>query len=136
MEVAVVMSPWHTVGAIAELFSWIGLGIGALCLVVWVITLATTGDWRETDAVRIEESQRRARWIADDGSLHERSLTPAEQHQLSGHDTFRVFYNVRSPDRMRLERTSHSVRLFRLLTIIFLGLGTLAVIVGFVVLFL
>ena len=136
MEVSVVASPWQTIGAISELFSWLGLGIGVICLVVWLTALAVAGDWRQTDAVRIEGTSDHARWITDDGALHERPLTPAEQRELAGRDSFRVYYSARSPERMRLDRTSHTVRLFRLLTIIFLAVGTLAVLVGFVVLFL
>lgn len=144
-------NPLHTIGAVADLFGWIGFTIGVLCLVAWLITRAVHGTWFETDAVLVDDetdnvqgdggasprhSARRARWITDEGTLHERALTSEELRMLGDRESFRVFYKPRSGDHMRLEAASHSVRVLALLTAIFLGLGVLSLVIGFVVLFL
>ncbi|GAB3615460.1 hypothetical protein GCM10027416_00170 [Okibacterium endophyticum] len=130
-----VVSPWHAIGTAAELFSWFGFSLGAVFLFCWLIARVTSGTWHETDAVRVEDG-RIARWIVDDGSLHERTLTPEERRMLGRSESFRVFYNSKHPERMRLERTGHGVRVFRLLTLILIGVGVLSLILGFVALFL
>ena len=121
-------------GLIAELFSWIGLGVGLLFLGAWgVVALARTA-WVATDAVVLDDGFT-ARWLTEEGELHERRLEAWELHDVDDPEQVAVLYRRYSPDRMRLASANHGGRTLGILAIVFLGVGAVALI-GSVVLML
>ncbi|GAB3121995.1 hypothetical protein [Glaciibacter psychrotolerans] len=109
-------------GLLAELFTWIGLVVGGLCLVALLITRSASARWIETDAIVVEEKGGVLRWMSGDG-LHECSLTPSQREELQHVEGLRVYYRPGQPERIRFERTGHGEKTARLLTWLMLGLG-------------
>ena len=121
-------------GNLAELFSWIGLGLGAVFLVLWLIVRSVSGRWIETDAEVVNDSGAVClRWMSVDG-LHERQLSAADHAQLHQADRVRLFYSQHAPDRIRFDRIGHGENTLRLLTGLLLGLGAVAFVASMVLL--
>ncbi|HWR86161.1 MAG TPA: hypothetical protein VN200_09225 [Rhodoglobus sp.] len=110
-------------GLIAELLSWIGLGLGIPLGVAWLLVRVAVSHWERTDAVIV--GGRLLRWLDRDGAIHERELEGWEAEELGDADHTTV---VARGDRARLLDAPHPGRLLALLTIVFLGLGVAAVI--------
>jgi hypothetical protein len=122
-------------GNLAELFSWIGLGLGLVFLVLWLIVRSVSGRWIETDAEVVNESGAAClRWMSIDG-LHERPISAADRDQLHDADRVRLFYSQHAPERIRFDRIGHGENTLRLLTGLLLGLGAVALVASIVVLF-
>ena len=121
-------------GNLAELFSWIGLGLGVVFLVLWLIVRSVSGRWIETDAEVVNDSGAVClRWMSRDG-LHERRLSAADHDQLHQADRVRLFYSQHAPDRIRFDRIGHGENTLRLLTGLLLGLGAVAFVASMVLL--
>jgi len=121
-------------GNLAELFSWIGLGLGTVFLLLWLIVRSVSGRWIETDAEVVAGSgDIRLRWMSRDG-LHERQLNSLEHEQLNRTDRVRLFYSQHTPERIRFDRIGHGESTLRLLTGLLLGLGALATVLSIVLL--
>ena len=110
-------------GLIAELFSWIGLGVGLFFLGAWGIARLMRLAWVATDAVIIEGDT--ARWMTEDGELHERPLEPWERREAGNAEHLEVHYYRYSPKRMRVASASHAGRTFGILAAVFLGIGAI-----------
>ena len=122
---------------LAELFSWIGLILAALCFFVLLVLRSTRGGWDETEAVIITvDGQPQLRWMAIDGTLHSRELHPDEAASLADPEQLHVHYNRRSPHRVRFDVVGHGEKVLRALAFIFLGIGATSLIVSLVALFL
>ncbi|TQL48092.1 hypothetical protein FB562_1173 [Homoserinimonas aerilata] len=127
------MSGSDFLGPLLELFSWIGLTLGAACLVVALIIRAVSGRWVETTAVVVHESgSAAARWLADDGTIHSRPLDPAEAAQLTASDDVMVFVSVVRPERMRLHRRGGGEQTLMFLALLLGGVGIVASVASFV----
>lgn len=124
------------VGILAEVFTWIGLVPGILCLLaLWMLRLAR-GEWVETEAVVVEgERGQRLRWMSHDGAMHARGMTAAERERAVDADALRIHYRRRSPSRAHLDPIDQDMRTLRLLSFILLGVFVLATIVSLAVLF-
>ncbi len=122
-------------GNLAELFSWIGLGLGLVCLLLWLMVRSASGRWIATDAEVIDAAgSPTLRWMSSEG-LHERALSAAEAAQCDPAERVRLFYSQHAPDRIRYERVGHVENTLRLVAGLLLGLGALALIASIVVLF-
>jgi len=126
------MSMHDALGLLAELFTWIGLAVGGVFGILWLVALSMRTLWVETDAVVVgEASEARLRWIGEDGALRERALEPWELDELAGDDHCRVLHRG---EHARLKGAPHPGRALGVLAIVFLGLGLAAVVLSFVLL--
>jgi hypothetical protein len=122
--------------ALIEIFSWVGLGLGALLAGVALIMYLFDGTWLPTRAV-IEDSPegRVARWFGDDAGVGEAYLTPEQTDRIGSADMADVFVRRGSSDRMRLTQGSPAVRAVARLAVGMLALGAVAVVTSLVLLF-
>ena len=121
---------------LAELFTWIGLLLGAGCLTAMLILRAARSGWVETDAVIVDENgSEQLRWMTTDGELHKRDLHPDERSTIADPDELHVHYHRRAPHRVRFEVVGHGEKVLRALGLILVGIGVLSFIVSLVALF-
>lgn len=127
----------ETIDAIVEIFSWVGLGAGALLAVVALVMRVVDGTWLPARAVVEDvDDGRVARWFDDEaGGVGEAHLTPEQEHAIGDRQTADIFYRRGSRNRMRLTQGSPAVRAVALLAAGLLALGAIAVIVSLVLLF-
>ena len=124
------------VGILAELFTWVGLVLGAICLSIVFIIRASRAHWIETDAVIVEGAGSiQLRWMTIDGQLMIRELDSYERDAISDPDSLTIHYNRRSPSRARFEVVGHGEKVLWIIGLILFGLGIVAAIVGLIVLF-
>lgn len=125
----------HLVEVLAEVFTWVGLGLGGLCFITLLIVQVSGGRWVETDVITIGEvGQERLRWMSADG-LHERLLDSGEAESLRHHPEHRLFYSRRDPSRIRFDAVGHGEKTLRLLSWLLLGIGAVALVVSIVLIF-
>ena len=97
------MNTVDVLGAIGEVLSWIGLGIGLPALLVALLVKAGDGRWVPVVLVLVPEGSRiRARWYAAN-NFWERLLTADEALLWRGRETADAFISERHPHRMRSE---------------------------------
>ena len=122
--------------AVVEIFSWVGIGLGALLAGVALVIYLFDGTWLPVRAV-VEESEhgRLVRWFDEDGRVNEARLSHDEAHALEGKDMADIFYRRGADGRMRLTQRSPLVRAVVLLAMGLIGLGLVALIVSWVLLF-
>jgi hypothetical protein len=122
-------------GLLLETLSVLGLALGGLFLLIALAVRASDGDWVETTAVLVGDSDGgdvEARWMTEDGSLHSRRLDSGEAADLGDADAAPVFYKRRSPDRIRFHRKHEGERLFLVLAAILGGVGVASVVASWV----
>jgi hypothetical protein len=128
-----VSSVQEVVGIGAELFIWLGLGGGALCFLILLLVRAVRGTATSSEGVLTETpSGTQLRWLADDGLLRSRPLTESEATEDKDLDELFVYYRRRSPDTVELEPVDHAEGVLRMLGLILLGVGVLAMLISFV----
>jgi hypothetical protein len=121
------------VGLGAELFTWLGFGGGAFCFITLLLVRAVQGRPTSSEGVLTETpTGTQLRWLADDGLLRSRPLTDLEATETASVDDLFVYYRHRSPDSVELQPVDHAEGVLRMLGLILLGVGVLAVIVSFV----
>ena len=122
--------------AVVEIFSWVGIGLGALLAGVALVIYLFDGTWLPVRAV-VEESEhgRLVRWFDEDGQVNEAHLSHDQAHALAGKDMADIFYRRGALGRMRLTQRSPLVRAVVLLAMGLIGLGLVALIVSWVLLF-
>jgi hypothetical protein len=123
---------------ITELFGWIGIGAGALMLVVGYVRGAFFRGWRETlGVVVLDDAGHRAyRWLGDDNVLYQAPAHEDETQSLEPGDELTVYVNPRDPAVGRADEPTHEGRAFRTTGWILLGAGLLAIVLQIVLLFL
>jgi len=79
--------------AVVEIFSWVGIGLGALLAGVALVIYLFDGTWLPVRAV-VEESEhgRLVRWFDEDGQVNEAHLSHDQAHALAGKDMADIFY--------------------------------------------
>ncbi|WJL96216.1 hypothetical protein QSU92_03155 [Microbacterium sp. ET2] len=125
------------VNAVLEIFSWVGLGLGGVVLLVAAILALADGTW-EPVTVMIDdddEGGRIARWFGSDGEVGEAHLTPEQLRALEGQDSASAFARRDSPGRMRLTRGSPLVRFVAWFGVGLAALGLLALVISWILLF-
>ncbi|NYF17582.1 hypothetical protein HDC37_002427 [Microbacterium sp. AK009] len=125
------------VNAVLEIFSWVGLGLGGVVLLVGVILALADGTW-EPVTVMIdddEEGGRIARWFGSDGEIGQAHLTPEQLTALEGQDSASAFARRGYSGRMRLTRGWPVVRFVAWFGVGLTGLGFLSLVVSWILLF-
>ncbi|MCS5718514.1 DUF3592 domain-containing protein [Herbiconiux sp. CPCC 205763] len=126
------------VSLITELFSWIGLGAGALLLVAGLLRGAYFRGWSETLGVVVIDANGDLayRWLGEDGLLYEAPSIDDDTQVLEPGEDVTVYVSPRDPSVGRIDNPKHEGRALRTTAWILLGLGGLAVVLQFVLLFL
>ena len=126
----------NALDAIVEIFSWVGLGLGAAVALLALIAYAADGTWVPVRAVVERLGERTVvRWFDGDGGVNEAALSEAQLHEVGARDMVDLWARVGHADRMRLHRRSPFVRGLTLLAGVLLGVGALALAVSLVMLF-
>ncbi|NQX36487.1 DUF3592 domain-containing protein [Herbiconiux sp. VKM Ac-2851] len=128
--------PVDALSLITELFSWIGIGLGVLLLVVGYVRGAFFRNWPETLGVVVldDTGQLVYRWMGEDGVLYEAPCSDDHGHSPEPGDDVTVHVNPRDPAVGRIDDPSHEGRAFRTTGWILLGIGVAAVVLQFVLL--
>jgi hypothetical protein len=128
-----VDDPVATIGMIAELCAWMGFILGGLCLFIRLIVQTVDGTWIRTHAAVVgNPPASRVRWAAGDGVIRECDLTESERDQLHGVREPEVYYRQRMPEQMRLHAVTPASSVLRLVGLVLLGVGAVAVVVAVV----
>ncbi|MEV8135887.1 hypothetical protein [Microbacterium aurantiacum] len=127
----------QTVEAIFEIFSWVGIGLGALLLGVALILYVADGTWLPVRAVIDDtDTGRVARWHDDEvGGVNEAVLTPDQDAEIGDADMADVFYRRGARGRIRMTQGSPAVRGVVRLGAGLLTLGVVAMIASLILLF-
>lgn len=125
-----------TIDALVEIFSWVGLGVGALLAVVALVLRLADGTWLPARAVvETVEHGRVVRWFDEDGGVNEAHLTHEQDHAIGDKEMADIFYRRGRRNRMRLTQGSPAVRAVALLATGLLALGVVALIVSLILIF-
>jgi hypothetical protein len=129
--------PIDAVSLITELFSWIGLGAGIVMLVAGLLRGAYFRGWTETLGVVVVDSRGDLayRWLGDDGMLYEAPSIDDDSQVLEPGDDVTVYVSPRDPSIGRIDNPRHEGRALRTTGWILIGLGVIAVVLQFVLLF-
>jgi hypothetical protein len=128
-----VNSVQDIVGIAAELFIWLGLAGAAVCFLSLLMVRAVRGRPSTSEGVLVETpSGTHLRWLADDGLLRSRPLTEFESTDSKDADDLFVYYRHRSPDTVELQPVDHAEGVLRMLGLILLAVGVVAMIASFV----
>jgi hypothetical protein len=126
----------QAIDALAEIFSWIGFGVGALLAGIALIMYLFDGTWVPVRAVvEASEHGRLVRWFDEDGGVGEAHLTHEQEHHIGDADMADIFIRRGSRNRMRLTQGSPAVRAVALLAVGMLSLGVVALVTSLVMLF-
>ena len=108
----------QAIDALAEIFSWIGFGVGALLAGVALIMYLFDGTWVPVrGVVEASEHGRLVRWFDEDGGVGEAHLTHEQEHHIGDADMADIFIRRGSRNRMRLTQGSPAVRAVALLAV-------------------
>lgn len=120
-------------GAIAELFSWVGLGLGGALFFCWLVVRAADGARVSTEAELVPTPEGPVvRWQGSDGRVYSRFVDDHEAQELSAKPEPYVWVKHRDPSRMRISQVNHGSRVVGILALVFGGVGAVAVVVGLV----
>lgn len=126
----------HVVDALLEIFTWAGLGAGALVTLIALFLRLADGTWVPVRAVvEHTETGMVVRWFGDDGAVGEAPLSEDEARTIGDRDMADIFVRRGVQNRMRLTAHSPGVRAIMRLGLGLLALGALALIVSWVLLF-
>lgn len=126
----------ETIDALVEIFSWVGLGAGALLAATALVMRLLDGTWLPTRAVvETVADGRVVRWFDDDGGVGEALLTHEQEHAIGDKQMADIFYRRGHRNRMRLTRGSAAVRAVGLLAAGLLALGVIAMTLSVVLIF-
>jgi hypothetical protein len=126
----------NAVDAVVEIFTWVGIGLGALLAGVALIAYLADGTWVRVRAVVEHMADRTVvRWFDADGNVNEATLSPAEEHHLAGKDMADIWAREGRIGRMRLHRRSPVVRAFTTLAAVLLGVGAVSLVASLALLF-
>ena len=128
----------HTaVDAVVEIFTWVGFGAGALLAGMALIAYLLDGTWVPVRAVvEVTENGTVVRWFDEEGGVNEAALNHEQLHTVGGAGMYDIFARRGWRNRMRLTQHSPLVRSIALLAAGLIGLGVVALIVSWVLLFL
>lgn len=127
--------PADVIGAIAEIFTWVGFGAGAMLGFAAAVIVLADGTWLPVRAVveTLPEGPV-VRWIDVYGDIGQASLSRADAAGLGDADMADVYYRKGSLDRMRLHPGSPVARAVGRLAAGFVGLGLVSAAVQLVLL--
>jgi len=124
------------IDALAEIFSWVGFGLGALVAGIALVMYLFDGTWLPARGV-VEDSEhgRIVRWFDEDGGVNAAHLSHEQERAISGKDMADIFYRRGARGKMRLTQGSPAVRAIAYLALGLIGLGAAALIVSLVLIF-
>lgn len=127
-------TPHDVIGAVAEIFTWVGFGVGAILAGIALILYIADGTWLPAHGL-IEDlpDGRVIRWIDDTETVNEARLSPHELAELDGRSEADLYYRRGWRGRMRLTRGSAVVRAVSLFAVGLIGFGVVALILSWVV---
>ena len=127
----------HTaVDAVVEIFTWVGFGAGALLAGIALVAYLLDGTWVPVRAVvEKTESGTVVRWFDEEGGVNEAALNHEQQHAVGGAGMYDIYARRGWNNRMRLTQHSPFVRSIAFLAAGLIGLGVVALIVSWVLLF-
>lgn len=130
------MNAIDAVGTIAEILSWIGLGVGLPLLVVVFLVKVHDGSWLPHEVVIVGEEggRARARWFTA-GDFWERPLRADESAHWRGREEADAFISARHPSLMRFEPRRPLLHAFQVLGITLAGVGAASVALSIILLF-
>lgn len=133
-----VTDPIAAAGAIAELFTWIGVLLGGAVLLPGLVRAAMMRNPRtyEGVVVQLEEHSVTYRWFGDDGDIHEASGPPVRGSQVIIGDDVTVYTPRSRPDRGRIDPVDHVGRSLRVVGWVLLAIGLGSAVLSIVLLFL
>lgn len=122
------------VGEIAEVFTWLGLLMGILVLLLGLVVRLLEGSWLTAEAgVEEIDGDLQMTWTADDGEVYRRFLDPDERDAVGAVRPVTVHYRRGRPLHAHLDKRTHASRVLVLLGAILTGVGVIALVVQFVV---
>ena len=130
--------PIAAAGAIAELFTWIGVLLGGMALVAGFIRGALMRNPRTHRGVVVdtEEHSVTFRWFGEDGGIHESNGPPPRRQNVAVGDDVTVYTPRSRPEHGRIDPVDHLGRTLRVTGWVLLGIGALAAVLSVVLLFL
>jgi hypothetical protein len=133
-----VTDPIAAAGAIAELFTWIGVLLGGAALVAGFIRGALMRNPRTHRGVVVDAEEHFVtyRWFGEDGDIHEESSPPLRRRTVAVGDDVVVYTPRSRPERGRIDPVDHLGRTLRVIGWVLLGIGLLAAVLSIVLLFL
>ncbi len=124
------------VDAVVEIFTWVGLGAGALLAGIALIAYLVDGTWVPVrGVVEVTEHGKVVRWFDEEGGVNEASLSHEQIAVVGDAGMYDIFARRGWNNRMRLTQRSPLVRALALLAAGLLGLGVIALVVSSVLLF-
>lgn len=121
--------------ALLEIFSWVGIGLGLVVLLIALVARLADGSWLPARAVVEEGPEGRfVRWFDADGAIGQARLTLEQDAKLSGRSMADIYYRRGWTDRMRLDPRSPAVRPLTLLGIGLVAFGLACAIASWVLL--
>ncbi|HET6300134.1 hypothetical protein [Microbacterium sp.] len=125
----------HVLDAVLEIFAWVGIGGGLVLALLALMLRIADGTWVPVHVVIDDSANGRvARWF-DDGGVGEAVLTPHLVRELGDKDEADLYARRGSRDRVRLVRTAPGVRFTALIALALGGLGIIALVASWVLLF-
>ncbi|KAA9107564.1 hypothetical protein [Microbacterium rhizomatis] len=135
----------QVVEALLEIFTWAGLGFGAVVAGVALVLFLLDGTWLPVRAV-VETTgpqtaepgtpvHRVVRWFDETGGVNEAPLSEAEYAQLGAHDMADIYYRRGWTNRMRLTPGSPAVRGAAQLAAGLAGVGVVSLVISWVMFF-
>ncbi|MFB8188180.1 hypothetical protein ACFC14_02575 [Microbacterium sp. NPDC055988] len=129
------MNAADAVGTIAEILSWIGLGIGLPLLLIVLLVKVHDGRWVPQEVFILEEDGRsRARWFTA-GDFWERPLRADESGHWQGREEVDAFVSEHHPNLMRFEPRRPLLHAVHVLGITLASVGAAAVVLSIILLF-
>ncbi|QTX03606.1 hypothetical protein [Agromyces archimandritae] len=130
------MTALEIASLVVEVISWIALGTGLVILACAGVFRLVDGSWEPVDLVVVDgDGGASARWFAED-EFWDRSLKPAERERVDDAEEHRAFFRRGDAGRMRFERVHPGLKVTGMLGFVLTGVGVLALIASFVLLFL
>jgi hypothetical protein len=125
------------IDAIAEIFTWIGFGLGLVLAVIALIMRLADGTWVRTQGVVDDGPHGRLiRWFDDHaGGVGVAYLSHEQERRIGTTETAEVYVRPGRHDRVRLTPGSPAVRAVGLLAAGLLALGVIALATSLVLLF-
>ena len=129
--------PIAAAGAIAELFTWIGVLLGGITLVAGFIRGAMMRNPRTHRGAVTETDEHSVtfRWFGDDGDIHEADAPPLRRRTMGVGDEVTVYTPRSRPERGRIDPVDHLGRTLRVIGWVLLGIGLLASVLSIALLF-
>ena len=118
-----------TVGLLAEIFTIVAFPTGVVLLIIALLIRAIRGGWFEVEAL-VDGSE--LRWLGLDGTFNRQELTTDELTALGQNELRTVYCRTSAPSRAHLEPVAHDEKALRVLGVVFLGVGVVAVILSIV----